>query len=122
MIPVVSFSESFDQALILATLAHDRQPRKGTLIPYIMHPVHVARLLERHGYSEEVVIAGLLHDVLEDAKFADPSLQDRLRQSFGEFETTASTEAAFRGATEDFIETRFGDEVLGKRSTNAVFS
>src|SRR5947207_5909922 len=79
MIPVVSFSESFDQALILATLAHDRQPRKGTLIPYIMHPVHVARLLERHGYSEEVVIAGLLHDVLEDAKFADLSLQDRLR-------------------------------------------
>ena len=88
MIPVVSFSESFDQALILATLAHDRQPRKGTFIPYIMHPVHVARLLERHGYSEEVVIAGLLHDVLEEAKFADLSLQDRLRQSFGEFETT----------------------------------
>ena len=82
------------------------------MIPYIMHPMHVARLLERHGYSEDVVIAGLLHDVLEDAKFGELSLQGTLRRTFPEFERTEPTEAAFRAATEAFIASRFGGEVL----------
>jgi hypothetical protein len=106
-----AFSERFDQALILASLAHDGVPRKGTVFPYIMHPVHVASVLERHGFSEHVAIAGLLHDVLEDAKFGAPALQNTLRRTFTEFESAEATEAAFRAATEAFIESRFGREV-----------
>ena len=60
-----------------------------------MHPVHVARLLERHGFSEDVVLAGLLHDVLEDAKFDDSVLRADLRSTFGaEFDGVADTESA----------------------------
>jgi predicted HD phosphohydrolase len=98
--------------MTLASLAHAGVPRKGTAIPYITHPVHVARLLDRHGFSEDVVIAGLLHDVLEDAEFGDKTLQDALGETFLEFEDTEPSEAAFRSATEAFMAARFGENVL----------
>lgn len=67
---LANFSSAYrarvDQALGFAAQCHVRQRRKGSDVPYIMHPVHVAWLLNRHGFGEDVVIAGLLHDVIED--------------------------------------------------------
>ena len=54
-------------ALALAARAHQGQGRKGTDIPYIVHPCAVALILQRYGAEEELVVAGLLHDVVEDA-------------------------------------------------------
>ncbi|MGD2207586.1 MAG: HD domain-containing protein [Anaerolineae bacterium] len=62
-----AFSERYNAALILAAHAHQRQTRKGGNIPYIIHPVHVSVILLRHGFSEDVAIGGLLHDVVEDS-------------------------------------------------------
>lgn len=56
----------FTQALALAARAHEGQPRKGTPIPYIAHPVAVAALVAKYGGDEDQQIAALLHDVLED--------------------------------------------------------
>lgn len=56
----------YTEALILAARAHEGQTRKGTNIPYIVHPVGVAGLVARHGGDEDLQIAALLHDVLED--------------------------------------------------------
>jgi (p)ppGpp synthase/HD superfamily hydrolase len=106
------FSSRFDQALTLAALVHAGVPRKGTVIPYIMHPVHVARLLERHGFSEDVVIAGLLHDVLEDAEFGEAGLQIVLVETFRKFVGVARTADAFRIATKTFIAEEFSPTVL----------
>jgi (p)ppGpp synthase/HD superfamily hydrolase len=61
-----AFSPRLDAALKLAAHAHRNQVRKGTDIPYIAHPVAVAFLLAGHGFGEDLVIAGLLHDVVED--------------------------------------------------------
>jgi len=58
--------ERLDQAIQLAAGAHEGQYRKGTKIPYITHPFAVAMLLQTYGYGQDLVIAGLLHDVLED--------------------------------------------------------
>src|SRR5258708_786522 len=62
-------SERLHRAIDLAARAHQGQFRKDTdfKIPYIAHVFGVAMLLERHGFPEDVVIAGLLHDVLEDS-------------------------------------------------------
>ena len=60
------FSARYDAALAFAAQAHRGQLRKGTDIPYIAHPVHVSIILIRHGFGEELAIAGLLHDVDED--------------------------------------------------------
>jgi Domain of unknown function (DUF6946)/HD domain len=57
------------EALAFAVERHGaaRQPRKGTGFPYVVHPIRVAEILDRFGYDEDVVVAGMLHDVVEDA-------------------------------------------------------
>jgi (p)ppGpp synthase/HD superfamily hydrolase len=68
-----AFSQRFDQALSFAAVAHRTQVRKGEAgagVPYIIHPMHVATILLRHGFDEDVVIAGLLHDTVEDCEVA----------------------------------------------------
>lgn len=66
MIPQEGYSALYEQALHVATVVHREQRRKGSDLPYIVHPVHVSVILLRHGFSEEIAIAGLLHDVVED--------------------------------------------------------
>ncbi len=61
-----AFSARFEAALAMAARGHRDQLRKGTDLPYLTHPVHVAVILLRHGSSEELVLAGLLHDLVED--------------------------------------------------------
>lgn len=61
-----AYSPRYEAALVLAVRAHQHQYRKGTETPYIVHVVHVSTILLRYGFSEEVVLAGLLHDVIED--------------------------------------------------------
>ena len=53
-------------AIIFATLKHKNQKRKGTNIPYIVHPMEVMQILTENDCSENVIVAGILHDTLED--------------------------------------------------------
>ncbi len=53
------------KAFHLAAYHHRGQERKGGL-PYIVHPVSVARMLKEAGCGKEIVAAALLHDTLED--------------------------------------------------------
>lgn len=53
-------------AIIFAAKAHEGQVRKGTSMPYIVHPMEVMKILTDNKCDETVIIAGLLHDTLED--------------------------------------------------------
>jgi (p)ppGpp synthase/HD superfamily hydrolase len=55
-----------EQALRLAFEAHATQTRKTDGSPYVIHPIMVAQLLMTYGVNENVIVAALLHDVLED--------------------------------------------------------
>jgi (p)ppGpp synthase/HD superfamily hydrolase len=70
------------RATEFAAIAHRDQLRKdpGSDIPYIHHSVMVGFILQRAGFDEEVVAAGILHDVLEDT----PTTQEELARRFGE--------------------------------------
>jgi len=61
-------SPRLERALRSAAVWHDGQTRKGSAIPYFEHAVAVAMILDRAGFDEDVVIAGLLHDVVEDTE------------------------------------------------------
>jgi (p)ppGpp synthase/HD superfamily hydrolase len=56
------------RALDQAAVWHREQKRKypGVDVPYVSHVAGVAILLARHGFDDEVVAAGALHDVIED--------------------------------------------------------
>ena len=60
------YSDRINHALAFAAKHHDRQVRKGTRLPYLTHPANVAIILTRYGRDEDIVIAGILHDVIED--------------------------------------------------------
>jgi (p)ppGpp synthase/HD superfamily hydrolase len=56
------------RALDQAAVWHRAQKRKypNADVPYMSHLAGVAVLLSRHAFDEEVVVAGVLHDVIED--------------------------------------------------------
>ena len=56
------------RALDAAAVWHRDQHRKypDARVPYVAHVAGVAVLLARHGFDDEVVAAGALHDVVED--------------------------------------------------------
>jgi (p)ppGpp synthase/HD superfamily hydrolase len=56
------------KALAFATAAHEGQSRKYDGEPYIVHPIAVSELVSSLTEDEDMVIAALLHDVVEDTE------------------------------------------------------
>lgn len=69
-----------DRALETAAIAHRSQTRKATGVPYLVHPYAVGMLLLEARCPTEVVIAGILHDVIEDTAVT----LAQLRRDFGD--------------------------------------
>ena len=68
-----------EQAVEVAKKAHAGQLRK-TGEPYIVHPLAVKKILEEWGMDEDTIIAGILHDTIEDTKLT----LDDIKRDFGE--------------------------------------
>jgi len=62
-------------ALEFAAKAHRGQIRKGTDIPYIVHPMEAALILTQAGVSDSLIAAALLHDTLEDTNTTEQELE-----------------------------------------------
>ncbi len=56
----------FEDALVFTAQLHAQQYRKGSQIPYIAHLLSVSALVIEAGGDEDLVIAALLHDAVED--------------------------------------------------------
>jgi len=74
-------NEKVDFAIEFATRAHGGQLRKtDKSLPYIYHPIATGFILKEAGFSDDIVIAGILHDTLEDTNV----LEDEIKKFFGE--------------------------------------
>jgi (p)ppGpp synthase/HD superfamily hydrolase len=83
---MTGYSDRLNHAFAFAAKHHDRQVRKGTRLPYITHPANVAIILARYGQPDDVVIAGILHDVVEDCvreNWTQEMLEERIGEKFG---------------------------------------
>jgi (p)ppGpp synthase/HD superfamily hydrolase len=60
-------TDRFAAAFALAWQVHGRQLRKKTGIPYMAHVMSVCALALENGADEDVAIAALLHDSVEDS-------------------------------------------------------
>ncbi len=57
---------------------HDGQFRKGSNLPYHTHPIAVAGILNRFGYSDTATqCIALLHDVVEDTEVITREIKER---------------------------------------------
>ena len=55
-----------EEAIIYATVMHQGKVRKFKSIPYILHPLEVAQILSTVTDDQEVITAGILHDIIQD--------------------------------------------------------
>ena len=83
---MTGYSDRINHALAFAAKHHDRQVRKGTRLPYLTHPANVAIILTRYDRDEDTVVAGILHDVVEDCvreRYTREMLEQRIGEKFG---------------------------------------
>ena len=83
---MTGYSDRINHAFAFAAKHHDRQVRKGTRLPYLTHPANVALILTRYGRDDETIIAGILHDVIEDCVregWTREMLEERIAAKFG---------------------------------------
>jgi len=71
----------FEKALLFAARQHAGQARKQSTVPYIAHLIGVTSLVLEAGGDEDLAIAALLHDVVEDCG-GRPMLKE-VRKRFG---------------------------------------
>ena len=58
--------------------AHGQQKRKTDDSPYVIHPLMVAKKLARFNFSDAVIAAAMVHDVLEDTEVDEKTLRQEL--------------------------------------------
>jgi guanosine-3',5'-bis(diphosphate) 3'-pyrophosphohydrolase len=87
-------SEKVLNALEFAAVAHQAQKRKDGVTPYIGHPASVGIILAQAGFSEDVVIAGILHDVIEDTKFSYGDIVEQFGKPVADLVQTVTLDAA----------------------------
>ncbi|MDD5823643.1 MAG: bifunctional (p)ppGpp synthetase/guanosine-3',5'-bis(diphosphate) 3'-pyrophosphohydrolase [Firmicutes bacterium] len=75
---IIAINPKYDDSIIvkaydIAHTLHEGQFRKSGE-PYIIHPIAVAKILASFGMDNETVVAGLLHDVVEDTEYSREQL------------------------------------------------
>ncbi len=82
------FTPKIRKAIAFSVMTHEvlypKQKRKGKDIPYITHPLTVGLILARANASEDVVVAGILHDTIEDSIDEKKVTREMLVERFGD--------------------------------------
>jgi GTP pyrophosphokinase len=81
------YSDAINHAFAFAAKHHDRMVRKGTRLPYFTQPANIAVILARYDRGEETIVAGILHDVVEDwvrDGFTSEMLEQRIGEKFSD--------------------------------------
>lgn len=77
----IKLGPRFLRAFQFAAEKHSGQTRKASTIPYVAHLMGVASLVLEAGGDEELAIAALLHDVVEDC--GGSRMLNEVRRRFG---------------------------------------
>ena len=85
-----------EEAIEIAAEAHQGQYRKGTNTPYITHPYAVGLILMEAGCPEAVIIAGILHDTVEDTDLTLEFIRERFGDAIANIVDGCSEDKALR--------------------------
>ena len=100
-----------EEAIIYATVMHQGKVRKLGNTPYILHPLEVAQILSAMTNDQDVITAGILHDIVEDT---DGTLEE-IEKRFGErvaFLVSSESENDYPGESKDASWKRRKEESL----------
>ena len=65
------------EAIAFSTMAHDGMRRRKSDAPYVLHPMEVGAIIGTMTDDQEVIAAGVLHDVVEDAGISIEEIGER---------------------------------------------
>ncbi len=120
---ITGYSDRINHAFAFAAKHHDQQVRKGTRLPYLTHPANMAVILTRYGQDEDTVVAGILHDVIEDCVrdgYTSEMLDERIADKFGAQVLQTLLQVTERRHDEDGVELSADDrkeEFLARLAT-----
>ena len=80
------YTQKIQDAIHFSIQVHEepvKQVRKGKEVPYVTHPLAVGLILTRAGAEEDVIVAGLLHDTIEDCEPYGTVTKELLTEKFG---------------------------------------
>jgi (p)ppGpp synthase/HD superfamily hydrolase len=100
--------EKLEQVKELAARLHGDQKRKYTGEPYVNHTFRVADIVKKHGGSEAMVYAAVLHDVVEDTPIECPELLIEL-MSIVDVNLALKTTTLVKELTDVFIKEKYPD-------------
>ena len=109
---VTGYSDAINHAFAFAAKHHDRQVRKGTKLPYLTHPANIAVILTRYDRDEDTVVAGILHDVVEDCVrdgYTREMLEHRIAEKFGKSVLDTVLQVTHRRLDDDGVELSSAD-------------
>lgn len=122
------------EAARFAAEAHKDAVRKGTKLPYIVHPIEVALIVSVMTDDPEVIAAAYLHDVIEDAGVTYEELEARFGARVADLvqaesedkskswkERKQATVNHMQQASRDAKMIAFGDKLSNLRSTSADY-
>lgn len=83
----MQYTQKIKEAIRVAIRVHEldqKQKRKGKDVPYVIHPLIVGLILARISRDEDVVVAGILHDTVEDSVDTKKVTIATIKKRFGE--------------------------------------
>lgn len=100
---MINYTNRLDSAIRKAAWAHEQagQHRKDTDIPYIIHPVGTMMIASSVTNNEDILIACLMHDVLEDVDSSIYS-QEQMRADFGDHVVEIVKDVTKDGSQDDW--------------------
>ena len=81
------YTLKINNAIKFAIKTHEiyqKQARKGKNVAYITHPLTVGIILAKAGATEDVIVAGILHDTIEDSVLEKKVTPAMLTERFGD--------------------------------------
>ena len=82
----MKYTTKIQKAIKFATKTHNQyqqQKRKGKETPYIVHPLTAGIILSLANASEDVIVAGILHDTIEDSIDEKKVTAKMIKERFG---------------------------------------
>lgn len=81
------YTQKIQKAIHFAIKTHEldqKQKRKGKDVSYITHPLSVGLILAKTGATEDIIVAGILHDTIEDSVSENKVTKEMITDMFGQ--------------------------------------
>ncbi len=116
---MITVSGRFSKAISFAITHHSGEAKRGTIHPYIYHPLTVAALVLQYGGTEDQAMAAVLHDTIADGKVTQKVLESRFGEKVADLVFAFSDPETQEGASWKDIRNAYISKV-GKCSFEAL--